>query len=219
MDHLRTADTEDDSGSLTNLVPSPHSEAVAHEFQELSLQPSQYLPPLNERKNGRSYLFRETCMQDRAYHHCLPVPYTTYTSSVALAVPLLESKSAFSFSRDSKPLEELLLPYCLYPFPRRPALGSTTASPDSESLVPHANKATYPSLLLTILGTLGPAPHLQNLFSLPGSCHLPLLQGKHLMYSGSNGGVVLRSGSTGTCQITIITARLSSDLGIPFPPG
>lgn len=52
MDHLRTADTEDDSGSLTNLVPSPHSEAVAHEFQELSLQPSQYLPPLNERKNG-----------------------------------------------------------------------------------------------------------------------------------------------------------------------
>ncbi|XP_074821535.1 myocardin-related transcription factor B isoform X8 [Natator depressus] len=51
MDHLRTADTEDDSGSLTNLVPSPHSEAVAHEFQELSLQPSQYLPPLNERKN------------------------------------------------------------------------------------------------------------------------------------------------------------------------
>ncbi|XP_043349289.1 myocardin-related transcription factor B isoform X7 [Dermochelys coriacea] len=51
MDHLGTADTEDDSGSLTNLVPSPHSEAVAHEFQELSLQPSQYLPPLNERKN------------------------------------------------------------------------------------------------------------------------------------------------------------------------
>uniref|UniRef100_A0A452GJF7 Uncharacterized protein n=1 Tax=Gopherus agassizii TaxID=38772 RepID=A0A452GJF7_9SAUR len=52
MDHLGTADTEDDSGSLTNLAPSPHSEAVAHEFQELSLQPSQYLPPLTERKNG-----------------------------------------------------------------------------------------------------------------------------------------------------------------------
>uniref|UniRef100_A0A674KD95 Myocardin related transcription factor B n=1 Tax=Terrapene triunguis TaxID=2587831 RepID=A0A674KD95_9SAUR len=51
MDHLGTADTEDDSGSLTNLAPSPHSEAVAHEFQELSLQPSQYLPPLTERKN------------------------------------------------------------------------------------------------------------------------------------------------------------------------
>ncbi|XP_062444422.1 myocardin-related transcription factor B isoform X3 [Rhea pennata] len=51
MDHLGTADAEDDSGSLTHLAPSPHSEAVAHEFQELSLQPSQYLPPLNERKN------------------------------------------------------------------------------------------------------------------------------------------------------------------------
>uniref|UniRef100_U3J358 Myocardin related transcription factor B n=1 Tax=Anas platyrhynchos platyrhynchos TaxID=8840 RepID=U3J358_ANAPP len=51
MDHLGTADAEDDSGSLTRLAPSPHSEAVAHEFKELSLQPSQYLPPLNERKN------------------------------------------------------------------------------------------------------------------------------------------------------------------------
>lgn len=52
MDHLGTADAEDDSGSLTRLAPSPHSEAVAHEFKELSLQPNQYLPPLNERKNG-----------------------------------------------------------------------------------------------------------------------------------------------------------------------
>ncbi|XP_069726435.1 myocardin-related transcription factor B isoform X3 [Phaenicophaeus curvirostris] len=51
MDHLGTADAEDDSGSLTRLAPSPHSEAVAHEFKELSLQPTQYLPPLNERKN------------------------------------------------------------------------------------------------------------------------------------------------------------------------
>ncbi|KAM9012691.1 myocardin-related transcription factor B isoform 3-T4 [Ara ararauna] len=51
MDHLGMADAEDDSGSLTRLAPSPHSEAVAHEFKELSLQPSQYLPPLNERKN------------------------------------------------------------------------------------------------------------------------------------------------------------------------
>lgn len=53
MDHLGTADTEDDSGSLIRLAPSPHSEAVAHEFQELSLQPNQYLPPLKERKNGK----------------------------------------------------------------------------------------------------------------------------------------------------------------------
>lgn len=52
MDRLGTADAEDDSGSLTRLAPSPHSEAVAHEFKELSLQPNQYLPPLNERKNG-----------------------------------------------------------------------------------------------------------------------------------------------------------------------
>ncbi|XP_064009045.1 myocardin-related transcription factor B isoform X5 [Pogoniulus pusillus] len=51
MDHLGTADAEEDSGSLTRLAPSPHSEAVAHEFKELSLQPNQYLPSLNERKN------------------------------------------------------------------------------------------------------------------------------------------------------------------------
>ncbi|XP_054698506.1 myocardin-related transcription factor B isoform X9 [Grus americana] len=51
MDHSGTADAEDDSGSLPRLAPSPHSEAVAHEFKELSLQPNQYLPPLNERKN------------------------------------------------------------------------------------------------------------------------------------------------------------------------
>ena len=52
MDHVGTVDAEDDPGTLPRLAPSPHSEAVAHEFKELSLQPSQYLPPLNERKNG-----------------------------------------------------------------------------------------------------------------------------------------------------------------------
>lgn len=34
------------------LVPSPQSEAVTHEMEELSLQPTQSLPPLSERKNG-----------------------------------------------------------------------------------------------------------------------------------------------------------------------
>nr|XP_056722544.1 myocardin-related transcription factor B [Euleptes europaea] len=51
MERLGPADSEDDSGSLPRLAPSPHSEAVAHELQELSLQPIQCLPPLNERKN------------------------------------------------------------------------------------------------------------------------------------------------------------------------
>ncbi|KAM6424409.1 myocardin-related transcription factor B isoform 4-T5 [Liasis olivaceus] len=51
MEHKGAVDPEDDSGLLSRLAPSPHSEAVAHEFQELSLQPNQYLPPLNERKN------------------------------------------------------------------------------------------------------------------------------------------------------------------------
>lgn len=36
------------------LVPSPQSEAVTHEMEELSLQPTQNLPPLNERKNGEA---------------------------------------------------------------------------------------------------------------------------------------------------------------------
>lgn len=51
MDPTGALDTEDELGPLAHLAPSPQSEAVAHEFQELSLQPSQYLPPLHERKN------------------------------------------------------------------------------------------------------------------------------------------------------------------------
>ncbi|XP_069876423.1 myocardin-related transcription factor B-like isoform X2 [Dipodomys merriami] len=51
MDHVGAIDTEDELGPLAPLAPSPQSEAVAHEFQELSLQSSQHLPPLNERKN------------------------------------------------------------------------------------------------------------------------------------------------------------------------
>ncbi|XP_071755538.2 myocardin-related transcription factor B isoform X1 [Centroberyx gerrardi] len=42
---------EGDCGMLSLLVPSPQSEAVTHEMEELTLQPTQNLPPLNERKN------------------------------------------------------------------------------------------------------------------------------------------------------------------------
>ncbi|XP_040314937.1 myocardin-related transcription factor B isoform X9 [Herpailurus yagouaroundi] len=51
MDPPGALEAEDEVGPLAHLAPSPQSEAVAHEFQELSLQPSQHLPPLNERKN------------------------------------------------------------------------------------------------------------------------------------------------------------------------
>lgn len=54
MDHRGALDTEEELGPLAHLAPSPQSEAVAHEFQELSLQSSQHLPTLNERKNGES---------------------------------------------------------------------------------------------------------------------------------------------------------------------
>lgn len=47
-----SAQGEAGAGGL--LAPSPQSEAVTHEMEELSLQPSQNLPPLNERKNGES---------------------------------------------------------------------------------------------------------------------------------------------------------------------
>ncbi|KAL1264291.1 hypothetical protein QQF64_004646 [Cirrhinus molitorella] len=40
-----------DAGNGGLLAPSPQSEAVTHEMGELSLHPSQRLPPLNERKN------------------------------------------------------------------------------------------------------------------------------------------------------------------------
>ncbi|XP_055005994.1 myocardin-related transcription factor B isoform X1 [Boleophthalmus pectinirostris] len=42
---------EGDCGMSSLLVPSPQSEAMTHEMEELSLQPLQTLPPLNERKN------------------------------------------------------------------------------------------------------------------------------------------------------------------------
>ncbi|XP_056152848.1 myocardin-related transcription factor B [Lampris incognitus] len=42
---------EGDRGMSSLLVPSPQSEAMTHEMEELSLQPTQNLPPLNERKN------------------------------------------------------------------------------------------------------------------------------------------------------------------------
>lgn len=51
MDPPGPIDTEEELGSLAHLAPSPQSEAVAHDFQELSLQSSQHLPTLNERKN------------------------------------------------------------------------------------------------------------------------------------------------------------------------
>lgn len=45
---------EGDCGMSSLLVPSPQSEAVTHEMEELSLQPT--LPPLSERKNGEDML-------------------------------------------------------------------------------------------------------------------------------------------------------------------
>lgn len=53
---------EGDCGMTTLLVPSPQSEAVTHELEELSLQPTQSLPPLNERKNGEDMLLYRPVM-------------------------------------------------------------------------------------------------------------------------------------------------------------
>ncbi|KAM5228037.1 myocardin-related transcription factor B isoform 8-T8 [Ctenodactylus gundi] len=51
MDHGGAVEAEDELGALAPLAPSPQSEAVAHELQELSLQPNRALPPLSERKS------------------------------------------------------------------------------------------------------------------------------------------------------------------------
>ncbi|XP_044158616.1 myocardin-related transcription factor B isoform X4 [Bufo gargarizans] len=50
MDHQPVQ--EDETGALARLAASPQSEAVAQDFEELSLQSVQQLPPLKERKNG-----------------------------------------------------------------------------------------------------------------------------------------------------------------------
>lgn len=52
MDPRGSLGLEGDSGAMGSLVPSPRSDAVTHDLEELSLQPTQSLPPLKERKNG-----------------------------------------------------------------------------------------------------------------------------------------------------------------------
>ncbi|XP_036051082.1 myocardin-related transcription factor B isoform X1 [Onychomys torridus] len=76
MDHTGAVDTEEELGPLAHLAPSPQSEAVAHEFQELSLQSSQHLPPLNERKNG-SIVIGESGLQ-------LPLPAQSVSTVLQL---------------------------------------------------------------------------------------------------------------------------------------
>ncbi|XP_043312330.1 myocardin-related transcription factor B isoform X4 [Cervus canadensis] len=83
MDHTGALDTEDELGPLAHLAPSPQSEAVAHEFQELSLQSSQHLPPLNERKNG-SVVFWESGLQS---------PLLTQSVSVVLQLRLQQRRT------------------------------------------------------------------------------------------------------------------------------
>ncbi|KAM6957150.1 myocardin-related transcription factor B [Aplochiton taeniatus] len=51
MELQRSLASEGDSSILGMLVPSPRSEAVTHELEELSLQSNQGLPPLKERRN------------------------------------------------------------------------------------------------------------------------------------------------------------------------
>ncbi|XP_032692165.1 myocardin-related transcription factor B isoform X4 [Lontra canadensis] len=83
MDPPGALDTEDELGPLAHLAPSPQSEAVAHEFQELSLQPSQHLPPLNERKNG-SIVFWESGLQS---------PLLTQSVSMVLQLRLQQRRT------------------------------------------------------------------------------------------------------------------------------
>uniref|UniRef100_A0A672PR61 Myocardin related transcription factor B n=1 Tax=Sinocyclocheilus grahami TaxID=75366 RepID=A0A672PR61_SINGR len=51
MEPQESLGVEGDSGALGVLVPSPRSEAVTHDLEELSLQPTQSLLPIKERKN------------------------------------------------------------------------------------------------------------------------------------------------------------------------
>lgn len=55
-----------EAGAGGLLAASPQSEAVTHELEELSLQPRQNLPPLNERKNGESTTHTHTHQQTRS---------------------------------------------------------------------------------------------------------------------------------------------------------
>lgn len=88
MDPTGALDTEDELGPLAHLAPSPQSEAVAHEFQELSLQSSQYLPPLHERKNGESF---DTSGGDLVLQTCLFVS-PVYSSLVVIFMPVTSGR-------------------------------------------------------------------------------------------------------------------------------
>lgn len=54
MEDMQVSELED-SVIQSLITPSPRSEMVAHELQELTLQTNPRLPPLNERKNGEYY--------------------------------------------------------------------------------------------------------------------------------------------------------------------
>lgn len=73
---------EGDCEILSLLLPSPQSEAMTHDMEELSLQPTQSLPPLNERKNGKnvdvlSYTYTWLLPCSLAY----PTPHTVQHDS------------------------------------------------------------------------------------------------------------------------------------------
>ncbi|KAM5228031.1 myocardin-related transcription factor B isoform 2-T2 [Ctenodactylus gundi] len=83
MDHGGAVEAEDELGALAPLAPSPQSEAVAHELQELSLQPNRALPPLSERKSG-SIVFGESGLQP---------PLLTQSVSVVLQLRLQQRRT------------------------------------------------------------------------------------------------------------------------------
>lgn len=64
-----------DAGIEGLLAPSPQSEAVIHEMGELTLHPNQRLPPLNERKNGKSLA---VCLNAEARDYGWGVTFETH---------------------------------------------------------------------------------------------------------------------------------------------
>lgn len=73
---------EGDCRILSLLLPSPQSEAMTHEMEELSLQPTQSLPPLNERKNGKDV---HVLLFSMSLYFCLHLSCSTLPTEFTLA--------------------------------------------------------------------------------------------------------------------------------------
>ncbi|RXN22770.1 MKL myocardin 2 isoform X1 [Labeo rohita] len=100
MEPQESLGVEGDSGAMGVLVPSPRSEAVTHDLEELSLQPTQNLPPIKERKN--------VFLAHLRVHHCDGAG----AEALQRALTLAENYTPTNTRTETEPVKELVGSLC-----------------------------------------------------------------------------------------------------------